>query len=158
MDGAEKGSLFVPAAGVVLIDEMDMHLHVAWQQRIGFWLKKHFRGIQFIVTTHSPFICQAADPKGLIRLPAPGGGERAEHMPDELLKIIVNGDADAAAMTALFGLEHTHSAELLRARGASLLDPRCRAAVEAHPRSGPGPDSRPFPGYVEAGMTCHGPP
>ncbi|WP_437932983.1 hypothetical protein [Sorangium sp. So ce341] len=35
--------------------------------------------------------------------------------------------------TALFGLEHTHSAELLRARGASLLDPRCRAAVEAHP-------------------------
>ncbi|WP_437312440.1 AAA family ATPase [Sorangium sp. So ce385] len=121
-DGKEKGSLFVPAAGVVLIDEMDMHLHVAWQQRIGFWLKKHFRGIQFIVTTHSPFICQAADPKGLIRLPAPGSGERAEHMPDELLKVIVNGDADAAAMTALFGLEHTHSAEAeqLRERVAEL--------------------------------------
>jgi hypothetical protein len=112
----EEGALFAHYMGVVLIDEMDIHLHVEWQQRIGFWLKKHFPGIQFIVTTHSPFICQAADPKGLVRLPAPGKDERAEHVSEELFKTIVNGGADAAAVTALFGLEHTHSdrAERLR--------------------------------------------
>ena len=51
----------MPYEGVILIDEIDAHLHPAWQKRIGFWLKAHFPNIQFIVTTHSPFICQAAD-------------------------------------------------------------------------------------------------
>jgi energy-coupling factor transporter ATP-binding protein EcfA2 len=97
--------------GVVLIDEIDAHLHPAWQKRIGFWLKEHFPNIQFIVTTHSPFICQAADAKGLIRLPAPGSGKTAEHVTDEDFRIIVNGGADDAALTALFGLEHAHSDE-----------------------------------------------
>jgi len=104
-DGVPK----VQHEGVVLIDEVDAHLHIEWQKRIGFWLKEHFPNIQFIVTTHSPFICQAADPKGLIRLPAPGSGERAGHVSDEDFKIIVNGGADDAAFTALFGIEHTHS-------------------------------------------------
>jgi energy-coupling factor transporter ATP-binding protein EcfA2 len=112
----------VPHSGVVLIDEADIHLHVSWQQRIGFWLKEHFPNVQFLVTTHSPFICQAADPKGLIRLPAPDTNERAEHVPDELFKTVVQGGADDAAMTGLFGLEHTHSeaAEELRRRVAKL--------------------------------------
>jgi hypothetical protein len=119
---SEAGALIVPYAGVVLIDEIDIHLHVSWQQRIGFWLKEHFPNIQFIVTTHSPFVCQAADPKGLIRLPAPGTNERAEHVSDELFKLIVNGGADDAAMTALFGLERPYSdrSEALRCRVAEL--------------------------------------
>src|SRR5438132_1106565 len=58
--------------GVVLIDEVDSHLHPEWQRQIGFWLKRHFPKMQFIVTTHSPLICQAADVKGLFHLPAPG--------------------------------------------------------------------------------------
>ncbi|HRI70140.1 MAG TPA: AAA family ATPase [Polyangium sp.] len=122
VDQDKQGHFDVGHTGVVLIDEMDVHLHVAWQQRIGVWLKQHFPGIQFIVTTHSPFICQAADPRGLIRLPVPGNGERAEHVSDELFKEIVNGGADAAAMTDLFGLEHAHSpeSELLRERVAIL--------------------------------------
>jgi energy-coupling factor transporter ATP-binding protein EcfA2 len=43
-------------AAVVLIDEIDAHLHPAWQQRIVGTLKKHFENVQFIVTTHSPLI------------------------------------------------------------------------------------------------------
>lgn len=118
----DGGKLVAPYLGVVLIDEVDAHLHIAWQQRIGFWLKAHFPGIQFIVTSHSPFICQAADPKGLIRLPVPGTEERAEHVTEDLFKIIVNGSADDAAMTALFGLERPYSdrAEGLRRRVAEL--------------------------------------
>lgn len=66
-----SGRPAIPNPGIVLIDEVDAHLHVTWQKRIGGWLKAHFPAIQFIVTTHSPYICQAADPGGLIRLPAP---------------------------------------------------------------------------------------
>jgi hypothetical protein len=101
----------VPYEGVVLIDEIDAHLHPEWQKRIGFWLKEHFPSIQFIVTTHSPFICQAADARGLIRLPAPDSGKKAEHVSDEDFRTIVNGGADDAALSTLFGLAHAHSDE-----------------------------------------------
>jgi len=40
--------------GVVLIDEVDMHLHPEWQQRVLGTLTEAFPRIQFIVTTHSP--------------------------------------------------------------------------------------------------------
>jgi len=40
--------------GIVLIDEVDMHLHPAWQQTILQDLQTAFPKLQFIVTTHSP--------------------------------------------------------------------------------------------------------
>jgi predicted ATP-binding protein involved in virulence len=40
--------------GVVLIDEVDQHLHPEWQQRILADLIRTFPNVQFIVTTHSP--------------------------------------------------------------------------------------------------------
>ena len=117
-----NGHVVVPYEGVVLIDEIDVHLHVSWQQRIGFWLKEHFPRIQFIVSTHSPFICQAADENGLIRLPAPGEVHDAELITGPLFRRIVNGGADDATLSELFGLEHTHSlqSELVRQRAAEL--------------------------------------
>ena len=54
--------------GIILIDEVDAHLHVSWQKHIGDWMKTHFPLIQFVVTSHSPYVCQSADPAGLIRL------------------------------------------------------------------------------------------
>lgn len=112
----------VSNSGVVLIDEIDLHLHVSWQKRIGFWLKRHFPNIQFIVTTHSPFVCQAADPGGLIRLPAPGEDRPAEQVSEALYNTIVNGGADDAVLSELFGLETSYSAEAeqLRERIAQL--------------------------------------
>ena len=43
-------------AGIVLIDEIDMHLHPRWQQSVLNSLRQIFSNIQFIVTTHSPQI------------------------------------------------------------------------------------------------------
>lgn len=107
--GQHGGHLAVDLPGVVLIDEVDAHLHVSWQQRIGFWLKQRFPRVQFIVSTHSPFVCQAADSRGLIRLPAPGEERVAEHVPDELFREVVNGSVEDAVLTDLFGLEHSRS-------------------------------------------------
>ncbi|ABZ74645.1 AAA ATPase [Shewanella halifaxensis HAW-EB4] len=42
--------------GVVFIDEIDAHLHVSLQRKIFAFLTKSFPKIQFIVTTHSPFV------------------------------------------------------------------------------------------------------
>ena len=40
--------------GIVLIDEVDEHLHPSWQKRVIPQLKRLFPGLQFIATTHSP--------------------------------------------------------------------------------------------------------
>lgn len=40
--------------GIVLIDEVDLHLHPAWQQQVLAALRRAFPKIQFIVSTHSP--------------------------------------------------------------------------------------------------------
>lgn len=45
--------------GIVLIDEVDLYLHPKWQQHILRDLQAAFPHIQFIVTTHSPFIVQS---------------------------------------------------------------------------------------------------
>jgi hypothetical protein len=62
--------------GVVLIDEIDAHLHPMWQTQIGQWFTKYFPKLQFIVTTHSPLICRACGENGRIwHLRAPGSEE-----------------------------------------------------------------------------------
>ena len=46
--------------GTVLIDELDIHLHPLWQRQIPGLLRELFPNLQFIVTTHSPFIAAGA--------------------------------------------------------------------------------------------------
>lgn len=46
--------------GVVIIDELDIHLHPTWQREIAGWLQMQFPNIQFIVATHSPLIVAGA--------------------------------------------------------------------------------------------------
>lgn len=103
------GTLAISLPGVVLVDEIDAHLHVSWQQRIGDWLKAHFPRIQFIVTTHSPYICQAADPGGLIRLAGPDEDAPPRVIEDELYQRIVYGSGDDAVLSDLFGLDSPYS-------------------------------------------------
>jgi hypothetical protein len=128
----EDGPVVISHPGVVLIDEIDAHLHVSWQQRIGPWLKTRFPNVQFIVSTHSPFICQAADRNGLIRLPAPGERRPAEHVTGELFREVTKGSADEAIMTELFGLDHTHSDESERLR-RQLAELETRLLGTEHP-------------------------
>lgn len=47
--------------GMVLIDELDMHLHPTWQWRVIPALKKTFPKVQFVATTHSPLIISSVD-------------------------------------------------------------------------------------------------
>ena len=47
--------------GIVLIDEIELHLHPSWQRRVLNVLKSTFPNIQFIITTHSPQILGEAD-------------------------------------------------------------------------------------------------
>ena len=62
--------------GIVLIDELDLHLHPKWQRSIVKNLKKTFPKIQFIATTHSPQIigeCKTDEIDRVIRVTEQGG-------------------------------------------------------------------------------------
>jgi AAA domain, putative AbiEii toxin, Type IV TA system len=114
----EKGILSLPYPGVILIDEVDAHLHVSWQQKIGTWLKSHFPKIQFIVSTHSPYICQSADPGGLISLPGPREHRPPKIVGQDLYQRVVFGSGDDAILSELFGVDTPYSpaAERMRER------------------------------------------
>ena len=56
------------AAAVVLIDELDLHLHPQWQRTIVQKLTTTFPNCQFIATTHSPLIIGEVQPSGLTLL------------------------------------------------------------------------------------------
>ena len=47
--------------GIVLIDEVDQHLHPGWQQRILTALRRAFPKIQLVITTHSPEVLTTVD-------------------------------------------------------------------------------------------------
>jgi predicted ATPase len=101
--------LQIAHSGVVLIDEIDAHLHPEWQREIGFWLKGHFPKVQFLVTTHSPIILQAADPNGLFVLPEPGGNEKPRALTKEEYQKVIVSRPDSILLSPAFGLQNTRS-------------------------------------------------
>lgn len=116
---AEKdadGKLKIVKGGVVMIDEIDAHLHPEWQREIGFWLKQHFPNIQFLVTTHSPIICQAADENGLFVLPEPGGDDKPRALTPEEYNTVISSRPDTILLTAAFGLQNTRSPRAVQGR------------------------------------------
>ena len=60
---------------MVLIDEIDLHLHPKWQRRIAIDLPRVFKGLQFIATTHSPQVVGETDPGKAMVLHEGGGTE-----------------------------------------------------------------------------------
>ena len=54
--------------GIVLIDEIDLHLHPKWQWNVTDALRKTFASVQFIIATHSPIVISASKEANLILL------------------------------------------------------------------------------------------
>jgi energy-coupling factor transporter ATP-binding protein EcfA2 len=126
---AQDGKTVIARSGVVLIDEIDAHLHPEWQREIGFWLKQHFPNIQFLVTTHSPIICQAADKNGLFVLPEPGSQNMPRALTDEEYTKVISSRPDTILLSPAFGLQNTRSPRAVEARAEF-------AKLQAKQRSG----------------------
>jgi predicted ATP-binding protein involved in virulence len=99
----ESGIRKIELPGVILIDEIDAHLHPTWQTRIGQWFTKYFPNIQFIVTTHSPLICRAAENGTIWRLSAPGSNEISGEVIGIERERLIYGNVLDAYGTEVFG-------------------------------------------------------
>ena len=75
--------------GVVLIDELELHLHPTWQRQIIEKLGETFRNIQFIGTTHSPFVIQALRPGELINLDPDEFGEYSDKSIEDIAETVM---------------------------------------------------------------------
>ena len=79
-------------AGVVLIDELELHLHPKWQREATEKLRRTFPNIQFIATTHSPFVIQALRPGELINLGPEEFGEYADKSIEDIAETVMGVD------------------------------------------------------------------
>jgi predicted ATP-binding protein involved in virulence len=105
-----KNRIVVNQPGVILIDELEAHLHPSWQRTICEWLKIRFPLVQFFITTHSPLIVQAADPGGIFVLPLPNevaAGRVVRRLNQNEQQRIVLGRSEKVLLGEAFGLKHT---------------------------------------------------
>jgi hypothetical protein len=94
------------ASGVVLIDELDIHLHPSWQREIAGWLQKVFPNLQFFVATHSPLIAAGAGEDALtLRLDMVDSELQIETIPH----IELAADVNRTLRSRAFGLQSTYS-------------------------------------------------
>lgn len=100
------GKKLVENRGIVMIDEIDLHLHPKWQLRVLPTLAAALPKIQFIVTSHSPLIVGSLEWSNIIVMrPAVRQASRLER-----IESAVHGlDADQVLLTEFFGLETTRA-------------------------------------------------
>ena len=111
LDSLDAQACTVNLPGVVAIDEIDAHLHPAWQARIGNWFIKRFPMVQFFVTTHSPIICRSAGKGSIWWLSTPGMEETAHLIVGTDRDRLINGSILDALDTEYFGKDITRSGE-----------------------------------------------
>lgn len=120
--------------GIVMIDEVDMHLHPAWQQLTVGLLRTAFPRVQFILSTHSPHVLTTvrkenirvitADEAGHWRTPAPERSPLGQESGDALAFIM-----NAHPRPSLPLLDDVHAFEQM-ARAGHSESPEARAILE----------------------------
>ena len=63
-----KDRAIIETPGIILIDEIDLHLHPSWQRHIVKDLKRTFPKVQFVATTHAPMVISSCSTNEVIKL------------------------------------------------------------------------------------------
>jgi hypothetical protein len=108
--------------GLVLVDEIDLHLHPAWQRRVVRDLADAFPRLQFIATSHSPIVAGSVADESLLVMK---DGEEGKTVSADVASV-KGWSVDQILTSDLFGLPTTRSleAEAAMAQYARLLNER----------------------------------
>ena len=104
---------------VVLIDEVDLHLHPMWQRTVRSYLREHFPKTQFICTAHSPLMAQASEEENVVVLRRDGDEVHIDNSPF----LIEGWRVDQILTSDLFGMPSklSYKIEQLQDRRRELL-------------------------------------
>lgn len=94
--------------GIILIDELELHLHPEWQAKISTILVQAFPNAQFITTTHSPHIIQTAMPNQVVALHYTNGKIERKSLPSR--EYGYQGWTVEEVLTDVMGLGDTRTA------------------------------------------------
>jgi hypothetical protein len=106
-------------SGIVLIDEIDLHLHPAWQRTILPSLASAFPKLQFICTTHSPLVASTVRKENVfITSDADDGTATVKQIEES----VFGRSAEQLLLSSYFGLETTRSDEFVTETESLLQD------------------------------------
>ncbi len=94
--------------GMVLIDELDLHLHPTWQVRLIPVLKRVFPRMQFIVTTHSPMLLPALERHEIVMLRLDQNGDVVADAPPASPKLMTGSEI----YSSFFNIQKLYPSEL----------------------------------------------
>lgn len=95
-------------AAIVLIDEVDLHLHPTWQRTLQQQLSRRFPKVQFIATAHSPLVVQSAPSANILLLRREGDHVVIERAPEA----VKTWRVDQILTSDLFGLPSARPPQL----------------------------------------------
>ncbi|WP_217332151.1 AAA family ATPase [Gilliamella apis] len=119
--------------GIILIDEIELHLHPEWQGKVCSVLTKTFPKAQFIISTHSPHVIQTAEANEVIALSGENG-----HLEKRTLDIAPHGFKGWTVeeiLTDVMGMRDVRTEkyrEVYTKFSRALDDNDIKAATEAH--------------------------
>lgn len=115
--------------GVVVIDELDMHLHPAWQRQVAPMLKKVFPMVQFIAASHSPQIIGELQPEEVILLrpegtahPQVSYGLDSSKVLEEIMGATARSPSVEQALTQLFATLERNELDAARQQLSALSE------------------------------------
>ena len=148
-DVAPPKSALEDIPGIVLVDEIDLHLHPAWQRDVVPTLARVFPKLQFVLTSHSPLVASTVKRQNVFVTETAEDGTATVK---QLREYVFGRSAEQLLLSSYFGLTTTRptafhaEAEKLFERIAS---GESEAAIEYLERL-TGPNAKPTAGAVKA--------
>lgn len=103
--GCPRGKKLVENRGIVLVDEIDLHLHPKWQMQVIQTVARALPKMQFVFTSHSPLVAGSLEWMNIITLKV---GTKTNRTVAKRLKQSIHGlDADQILLSEFFGLKTT---------------------------------------------------
>jgi AAA domain, putative AbiEii toxin, Type IV TA system/AAA ATPase domain len=105
--GAPKGAKLVDNYGLVLVDEIDLHLHPEWQRSVAETVSKALPNIQFVFSTHSPIVAGSLNKENIFVMESDSIGASIVRQYDER---IYGLSAEKVLLSSYFNLRTTSAA------------------------------------------------
>ena len=104
--GCPSGAKLVENRGIVLVDEIDLHLHPAWQRIVISKLSQTLPNLQFVFSTHSPIVAGSVQKENVFVMELDRSGASQVRQFDERLYGL---DAQQVLLSSYFGLSTTRA-------------------------------------------------
>ncbi len=109
--GCPNGAKLVDNRGIVLVDEIDLHLHPDWQRTVIPGLSQHLPNLQFVVTSHSPIVAGTLESRNIFVMESDSSGSVDAKKYDERIHGLT---AEQILESSYFGLTSTRDPDVIK--------------------------------------------